>query len=390
MIQQLAIDQLEYDMHLQPRARLHDDWIGEYAQDMASGAEFPPIVVFFDNEHYWLADGFHRCHAAKMAGLVEINADVREGTRRDALLHSLSANAEHGHRRTNADKQRAVDIVLSDSEWGGWSDREIASQIGVSHEMVRSRRKNICQTLTDSRLVSRCGTTYEMDTSNIGHASNVRAEADAKAPLLLATKVARPPEGQQQNLVDADEAMLRTTLEASQPSALEPTGKIALLSLAPSAKRYGLLYADPWSAMTLDNLRAQSVPAADNSVILLRALRVDDAVHLMESWNFAYADNFAWNKGGSEPGYYVNYQYELFLIGTRGGTLIPVEAKLSSILHAASRHDLTDFFAALFPSLAKVELFAQTARSGWDAWRPEPDSDDAVEAAHVAADLAAA
>jgi hypothetical protein len=35
-----------------------------YAEDMAAGAVFPAIVLFFDGAEYWLVDGFHRILAA--------------------------------------------------------------------------------------------------------------------------------------------------------------------------------------------------------------------------------------------------------------------------------------------------------------------------------------
>jgi ParB-like chromosome segregation protein Spo0J len=79
-----------------------------YAEDMAAGAVFPPIVVFFDGAEFWLADGFHRLIAAEELGLVEISADVREGDRRDAILFAVGANAAHGLKRTNRDKCHAV------------------------------------------------------------------------------------------------------------------------------------------------------------------------------------------------------------------------------------------------------------------------------------------
>lgn len=159
----LEISKIERDMLLQPRATLHQDWIEDYAADMIAGAVLPPIVVFFDGEKYWLGDGFHRTYAASAAGLSTIPADVRDGSRRDALLFSVSANASHGHRRTNDDKRRAVDIMLADPEWVRWSDGKIAGQCGVSAEMVRLRRP-ILQPLEDAspRLVTRGGTTYEM------------------------------------------------------------------------------------------------------------------------------------------------------------------------------------------------------------------------------------
>ena len=139
-IEPIPLTEIVCDMLLQPRAELHRDWIEEYARDMAAGATFPPIVAFHDGSRYWLADGFHRHYATQAVGGQTILADVRPGTRRDALLYSLSANAAHGYRRTNADKRRAVDIMLADPEWSGLSDREIAARCLVTQPFVSKRR----------------------------------------------------------------------------------------------------------------------------------------------------------------------------------------------------------------------------------------------------------
>jgi hypothetical protein len=172
-IRRLPLGAIERDLLLQPRAELHQDWVEDYALDMINGAVMPPVTVYRDAEgRHWLADGFHRTYAAEGAGRAEILAEVREGKRRDALLHSLSANAEHGHRRTNDDKRRAVDIMLNDPQWSRWSDRDIAKKISVHHDTVSQRRKDISVGNRQiPRLVTRNGTTYEMDTANIGGAS---------------------------------------------------------------------------------------------------------------------------------------------------------------------------------------------------------------------------
>jgi hypothetical protein len=114
---------------------------------MVQGAKFPPIVVYFDGGRYWLADGFHRLYATDAAGLSHVLADVREGGRRDALLHSVSANAEHGHRRTPDDKRRAIDIMLNDPQWARWGDDKIAAQIGVHRTTVLRRREQLSSAL---------------------------------------------------------------------------------------------------------------------------------------------------------------------------------------------------------------------------------------------------
>jgi hypothetical protein len=111
----------------------------EYAEAMKAGASFPPVVVFADGKGaHWLADGFHRCAASELAGLSEIAADVRQGSRKDALLYAASANSSHGLRRTNADKRRAVLLVLGN--FPKWSDRKIGEICGVDHKTVAAAR----------------------------------------------------------------------------------------------------------------------------------------------------------------------------------------------------------------------------------------------------------
>ncbi len=122
----LCLSQIRRDGGTQPRASINDETVIEYAEDMKNGDRFPPVTVFYDGEFHWLADGFHRDKAALKAGLTEIAAIVKQGTRRDAVLYSVGANAKHGLRRTNADKRRAVMRLLEDSEWSQWSNNEIA------------------------------------------------------------------------------------------------------------------------------------------------------------------------------------------------------------------------------------------------------------------------
>ncbi|MDG3577152.1 ParB N-terminal domain-containing protein [Rhizobium sp. YJ-22] len=152
----------------QPRAAFSDEVVADYAAAMAAGAEFPKIVVFFDGTEYWLADGFHRHAALVRNGVTEVAPDIRQGTRRDAILFSVGANASHGLRRTNEDKRRAIATLLQDAEWSTWSDRAIARRCSVSDFMVRSLRENRCEERT---YVTKHGTTATMNTAAIGLAT---------------------------------------------------------------------------------------------------------------------------------------------------------------------------------------------------------------------------
>jgi len=173
VVENLRLAQIRTDGGTQPRMSLNESTVAEYQEALTEGAKMPPVTVFHDGVDYWLADGFHRFFAHKNIGALDIQAEVHQGTKRDAILHSVGANASHGLRRTNEDKRKAVTTLLEDAEWVKWSDREIARQCGVSHEFVRQLRSLICQPLTDGnreavRTVERSGKTYEQNTVNIG------------------------------------------------------------------------------------------------------------------------------------------------------------------------------------------------------------------------------
>lgn len=129
---------IERDTTIQCRASIDVATVNEYAERMTEGDEFPPVVLFATNGKHWVGDGWHRLLAAEHIGALTIPAEVRKGGRVEALKHALGANAAHGHRRTNADKRRCVDIALR--EFGGMSSRAIAEMCGVSHTFVDAGR----------------------------------------------------------------------------------------------------------------------------------------------------------------------------------------------------------------------------------------------------------
>lgn len=139
----LPLDQIRTDGGTQSRASLDDEHVRALADDIEAGSELPPVVAFYDGRDHWLADGFHRVRAYYEAGRSEVPADVRQGTVRDAVLFSVGANAQHGLRRSNADKRRAVEVLLRDEEWRRWSDRKIAEACGVGYSLVSDVRAQL-------------------------------------------------------------------------------------------------------------------------------------------------------------------------------------------------------------------------------------------------------
>ena len=84
--------------------------------------------------------------------------------------------------------RRAVLRLLEDSEWSGWSDREIARRCAVSPPTVSALRESICKSFTDSpsdRKVERNGTVYTQDTSRIGRTPRPVDRIEPEAETLL-------------------------------------------------------------------------------------------------------------------------------------------------------------------------------------------------------------
>ncbi len=166
----IPIQSIRRDGGTQPRAAINQAVAEEYAQEMKDGAVFPPVILFNDGKDFWIADGYHRLLASESIGLSEIAAEVRQGTRRDAVLFSCSANATHGLRRSNADKRRAVMMLLQDKqEWSQWSNYQIARQCAVAESFVRKLKKELnCAQSVVTTYTNKHGTLATMNTTNIG------------------------------------------------------------------------------------------------------------------------------------------------------------------------------------------------------------------------------
>ena len=137
--ERVAIDNIEATAATQVRIRIDKGIVDQYTADFENGAAFPPLDVYREenSERIILADGFHRHRAAINAGREDIGCFVYEGGTREALIHALGSNSDHGFRRTNADKRHAVEMALKDPEISQLQQQEIADICRVTRQTVR-------------------------------------------------------------------------------------------------------------------------------------------------------------------------------------------------------------------------------------------------------------
>jgi hypothetical protein len=141
IIRRVNISDINTTAGTQLRAAINSEIISEYAERMAGGDTFPPVILFGDKPPYLLADGFHRELAARQCALTDIMADIRPGGLADATVYAITANRSHGLRLTAADKRSIVTAALA--QWPQRSDRQIAAECGVSPTTVGSVRSTV-------------------------------------------------------------------------------------------------------------------------------------------------------------------------------------------------------------------------------------------------------
>jgi len=166
-------------------------------------------------------------------------------------------------------------------------------------------------------------------------------------------------------------------------------------------KLYSVIYADPpwkfevwgaesWRTSVADNhypcmssaeIAAMQIPAADDCVLFLWATVpcLPQVLDVMRAWGFEYKSLIVWKKDRPGTGYWTLNLVELLLIGTRGNVPAPLPGdQPPQVIEAprGRRHSekpevFAEMIERLYPSVPKLEMFARTARPGWDVWGNE-------------------
>jgi hypothetical protein len=179
----LYIETIEYDPQNQARVQLNNDTVVEYADAMERKENLPPIVCYHDGSTYWLADGFHRYHAARKRSEKWIDAQVIKGSRDDARWHAAGANTAHGLKRSPADKRRAVRLALELRP--NLSDRAIAQHCGVAVMTVGAVRREASSVQNGqmaTRTAVRNGVEYPIRTAGINEGRRAQATESPVEP----------------------------------------------------------------------------------------------------------------------------------------------------------------------------------------------------------------
>ena len=174
----IALSSIRTDGDTQVRASLDQQIVAQYAEHMADGDHFPPIIVFHDGSEYWLADGFHRYFATKSNAKDEIEADVKTGTLQDAQLYAYGANSRRGLSMSDNDNRNIIIKMIQNPVWGRWTNAEIARHVGVSKMTVGRVKSSLPAPAVETKKVytNKHGQEAVIETKNLGRKKEDKPE----------------------------------------------------------------------------------------------------------------------------------------------------------------------------------------------------------------------
>lgn len=163
-------------------------------------------------------------------------------------------------------------------------------------------------------------------------------------------------------------------------------------------RKYPVIYADPpwryenppmgggnrsienhYPTMTLEEICALPVSdiAHDDSVLFMWATapKLAECIEVIVAWGFTYRTCIIWVKDKIGMGYHARNKHEILLIAKRGEVPPPTEsARPASVIEAPRTEHSTkpeifhELIEAMYPGVAKIELFCRSPREGWAAW----------------------
>ncbi|MEU5879412.1 ParB N-terminal domain-containing protein [Spirillospora sp. NPDC047279] len=118
--------------------RLAGESRGHIEMMAASETRLPPIIVHRPTMR--VIDGMHRLQAARLRGQTTISVRFFDGAEDDAFVLAVTSNIAHGLPLSLADRKRATGRIIATHPV--WSDRMIASVVGISAKTVADIRRS--------------------------------------------------------------------------------------------------------------------------------------------------------------------------------------------------------------------------------------------------------
>jgi N6-adenosine-specific RNA methylase IME4 len=383
------------------------------ADDVAAHGLREPIWLHRDGR---IIDGRNRYRACELAG-VEPEYRTYQGDDAGLLGFVVSLNL---HRRHLDVGQRAmIADTLANMQQGARTDLvEFSTKSPADDDLFGGVPQPEPAALAISQ--SQAAELMNVSRESVVMARKVREQgvpelaervAAGTVSVSAAATIAEVDENEQREVIalDNEKAIIRAANEIKrrkkEQRQQEKAAKVAEIAdriAAPldSLGPFPVIYADPpwrydyaedttrqienhYPTMSLDEIKALDIPAADDAVLFLWATspKLVEALEVMAAWGFEYRTSMVWVKDKIGMGYYARQQHELLLIGKRGALPVPdPEDRPPSVIegtrsaHSAKPDRGYELIERMYPLAEKCEMFQRRPRNRWAGWGNQAES----------------
>lgn len=354
------------------------------------GLRFP--IIQYENS---ILDGRNRYRACIQGG-VATRFETFVGD--DPLRYVMSSNL---HRRHMDESQRSMVAQKVENMKRGQPQENKDANLHISRADAAKLLNVSIRQIASAKVVRDKAVPEIVSRVERGNMAVALAEKVAAMPPEIQKVVALQTEKEARGYVKKH---MRAERETAQAEATQRASE------AVGSQLFGVIMADPpwrfeprsrttgmdrsadnhYDTLTVDEVIALKgtghVPAADDCVLFLWATvpMLLDAIDVLLGWDFEYRSHFVWVKEKIGTGYWNRNQHEILLIGTRGKVVAPAPGEqYSSVIEAKSlRHSekpaiVAEMIEDMFPTQAKLEMFARTPRLGWTVWGNEVETTEA-------------
>lgn len=373
------------------------------AESIAELGLLQPIVI---TEDRCLVAGMHRLEACRKLGWQEIDARIVQADDMRAELAEIDENLVRNEltaleRAEQLARRKAIYEALHPETKKG-----VAQAIGMHSSLGHNVSEIISLTFAEDT-AKKTGFTQRTIQHEVQIATRIPEDvrellratpvAESKTDLLA---IARMPEEEQREVARAiiehgaasvkdvkkirfQQDIARQKTEIESGAVQVPSGVFDVIAIDPPwpyGREYdpnGSRVANPYPEMSLEDIAAIDLPAADDCVLFLWTTHrfLPDAFNLMKTWGFEYKATLVWDKERIGMGAWVRMQCEFCLIGIKGRPGWS-NTSLRDILreprreHSRKPESFYQFVEAVTKG-RRLDFFSREKRHGWESFGNE-------------------
>jgi N6-adenosine-specific RNA methylase IME4 len=377
-------DRMEYNELANLFPMIPEAEASDLAADIAANGLREPIVTFEGK----ILDGRNRFEACKRANVEPQFVEYQGG---DPLAFVVSLNLKRRHLNESQRGMVAAKIANlpahrpdNSANLQTYSRAEAAQLLNVSERTVNTAKKveqSAAPELIEAVDSGRVSVSAAADLVALPKEEQAQIVARGEREILQAAKEIRAKNAEKKK-AERIELINRQAEEIAAGTVERPQGLFHVISIDPpwpyddgnSADTYdphGRRAANPYPEMSLEQIAALDIPAADDCVLWLWTTHkfMRHSFDLLDQWGFTDKAIVTWVKDRMGLGSWLRSQSEFCIMAIKGSPVITLKNQTTVLRGPLREHSRKpDEFYDMVDSLChgrKLDFFSREARTGW-------------------------